>query len=168
MGNQVTDKLLARIDSGLQTIAQINSGGLLSYTQIIDFSRVATKKDCKIVGELLDLLEDEQGTNDKTQQAIIELVKYRIGIHEPIQIGRYAEVIDNWGREEASTKSTIIAGVLMKPKDFSDDMYFEGTGGYPGSYYLEDLEGKLVKVGKEVILVGRYDEHEPVKSYKLQ
>jgi hypothetical protein len=61
-----------------------------------------------------------------------------------IKITYYSEVIDNFGRQESSTKGQIIFSVLNDVENFNDDMQFEDSEG--NIYYIDDL------IGKEVLL----------------
>ena len=63
---------------------------------------------------------------------------------EAIHITYYSEVIDNWGRLEASSKGAYIYNALMNVDDWSDDMLFEDPAG--NKYFIDDLIGKEVKV----------------------
>ena len=61
-----------------------------------------------------------------------------------IKIVYYSEVIDNWGRMEASTKGDIIFSALNAVEDWTDDMIFEDDKGR--KYSIDDLAGKEVCV----------------------
>jgi hypothetical protein len=61
-----------------------------------------------------------------------------------IKIIYYSEVVDNWGRMEASMKGDIIFSVLNSVEDWTDDMVFEDDGGR--KYSIDDLAGKEVNV----------------------
>jgi len=67
-----------------------------------------------------------------------------MNIQEAIHITYYSEVIDNWGRLEASSKGAYIYNALMNVDDWSDDMMFEDSAG--NKYFIDDLIGKVVKV----------------------
>ncbi len=153
MGNKVTNTLPAGIDNRLQDIAQMHGG--IDYTDMNKFGKKASKADLKIVRSLINQMEDEEGENENTIKTIVAFVRVVIGKEHPIQIVRYAEVIDNWGREEASKKASVIKKVLTSPKDFNDDMRFEELS---GSHDIDSLEGKIVQVGKEIFPVPYYEE----------
>ena len=156
MGNQLTNELPQHIDERLMDIAQMHEG--IDYGDIMKFGKKADKKVLKQIKSLIEQYEEEEGENEKTIQTIIDYVLVIIGKEEPILIVRYSEVIDNWGREEASSQARIIKKVLTTPKYFSDDMYFEGGLGSIGAYYIDDLEGKIVKVGEFIFAVPFYQE----------
>lgn len=56
----------------------------------------------------------------------------------------YSETIDNWGRQEASSKAEIIQKVLNDVDNWTDDMRFEDESG--NSYFIDDLAGKEVEL----------------------
>jgi hypothetical protein len=59
-----------------------------------------------------------------------------------IKIIYYSEVIDNFGRQESSTKGQVIFSVLNDVENFNDDMQFEDSEG--NIYFIDDLIGKEV------------------------
>jgi hypothetical protein len=61
-----------------------------------------------------------------------------------IKIIYYSEVVDNWGRMEASMKGDIIFSVLNSVEDWTDDMVFEDDKGR--KYSIDELAGKQVNV----------------------
>jgi hypothetical protein len=179
---KVTDKLPASIDQRLQDLAQMHktkAGAELTYTDIGKFGKAATANDLKILRKILTQIEDEEGEVEETMDSAVNLVLHVVGRKESnfkgskydvaTEINYYSEVIDNWGRTESSKKTEEIIKVLMSPKDFTDDMNFEGRRTKtPGSYSIDELEGKIVKVGRQYILVGFYKFDESVtKSVKI-
>lgn len=69
----------------------------------------------------------------------------------PIEIVYYQEMVDNWGHKESSSKPEIIKSILQNENEWNDDMEFEDN--YGNIYVIDDLIGKPVKLGDEVILV---------------
>lgn len=67
-----------------------------------------------------------------------------------IKIKYYNEVVDNWGRVEASTKPEAIITALL---NMTDDMFFEGIDehGMEYCFYPEDLENKTVLVENQLV-----------------
>lgn len=63
---------------------------------------------------------------------------------KPIKITYYSEIVDNWGRKEASFKGDIIFSVLNDVENWNDDMIFEGEDRQ--IYFISDLAGKEVLV----------------------
>lgn len=61
-----------------------------------------------------------------------------------IKIIYYSEVIDNWGRMEASMRGDIIFSALNSVEDWTDDMVFEDDKGR--KYSIDELAGKEVSV----------------------
>jgi hypothetical protein len=61
-----------------------------------------------------------------------------------ITISYYSEVIDNWGRVEASSKGAYIYNALMNVDEWTDDMIFEDPAG--NKYFIDDLAGKTIRV----------------------
>jgi hypothetical protein len=61
-----------------------------------------------------------------------------------IRIVRYSEAVDNWGRTTSSSDAKVIHTVLKEPKEFNDDMVFEGPGGEV--YFIDDLIGEEVTI----------------------
>jgi hypothetical protein len=76
---------------------------------------------------------------------------------EAIHITYYSEVIDNWGRLEASSKGAYIYNALMNMDEWSDDMIFEDPAG--NKYFIDDLIGKAVKVSGIGIFTVPDDNH---------
>jgi hypothetical protein len=152
MGNKLTNELPQHIDERLMDIAQMHEG--IDYGDIMKFGKKADKKTIKQIKSLIELYEEEEGEEEKTVQTIIDFVLVIIGKKEPIEILRYSETVDNWGRQESSKQPKIIKKVLTSPKNFSDDMLFEGKeeGAY-GGFSIEDLEGKIIKTGEFIIAV---------------
>jgi len=69
----------------------------------------------------------------------------------PIKIVYFEKVLDSWGHKESSSKPGIIKSILQNENEWNDDMEFEDN--YGNIYVIDDLIGKLVKVGDEEILV---------------
>lgn len=61
-----------------------------------------------------------------------------------IKIIYYSEVIDNWGRMEASMRGDIIFAALSNVEEWTDDMMFEDDKGQ--KYFIDELVGKEVSV----------------------
>lgn len=59
-----------------------------------------------------------------------------------IKIVYYEEILDNWGRREASQKGKVIAEVLGDVDNWTDDMIFEDSMGL--RYHINELQGKEV------------------------
>ena len=60
-----------------------------------------------------------------------------------IKINRCVEVIDNWGTTEIYENEDLYK-LLTSPEDWTDDQLFIAD---EGSYYIDDLIGKVVQVG---------------------
>jgi hypothetical protein len=69
-----------------------------------------------------------------------------------IKIIKCVEVIDNWGNVE-TYKNEDLYKLLTTPEDWSDDQTFLGGEGDEGTYYIDDLIGKIVWVGDYVFKV---------------
>lgn len=63
-----------------------------------------------------------------------------------IEINKYSYPIDNLGGMEDSTDLAEIESVLKDADSFDDDSIFYTPSGE--EYYIEELEGKWVKVGE--------------------
>jgi hypothetical protein len=83
----------------------------------------------------------------------------------PININYYAEVLDNWGRQESSEKPENIIAVLKDPENFSDDMTFIDV--HNKQYSVDDLIGKEVKVGSEIFMVNETENINQAKTFTV-
>jgi hypothetical protein len=93
-----------------------------------------------------DMIEWHIGGHDKhvTEQAKNELTEAVNGYNNPIHIVYYSETVDNYGRQESSSKGGYIYNALMNMVDWTDDMIFEDSIG--NTYFIDNLIGKTVKV----------------------
>ena len=62
---------------------------------------------------------------------------------EIIKINKCVEVIDNWGNSE-QYKNEDLFKLLITPEDWTDDQIFISD---EGTYYIDDLIGRVVQVG---------------------
>lgn len=79
-----------------------------------------------------------------TEQAKKELTEAVGGYNNPIHLVYYSETVDNYGRQESSSKGERIYNALMNVDDWTDDIIFEDSIG--NTYFIDDLIGKTVKV----------------------
>jgi hypothetical protein len=71
---------------------------------------------------------------------------------EVIKIVKCVEVIDNWGNTETYTNEDLYK-LLITPEDWTDDQTFVGGEDNEGTYYIDDLIGKVVWVGPYIFKV---------------
>lgn len=69
----------------------------------------------------------------------------------PIEIVLFADTFDNSGKEIRTKNLEEILHALKTTDEFTDDMRFEDI--YRNIYFIDDLIGKTVKVGKAVFKV---------------
>lgn len=168
MSNLITNELSRSANEVLMDVAQVT--GKISYGDIIKLGKVLKKefdKNKQLVSTFNKLLrlaidgEDEMIEN--VYERMINFVLFAVGKEKPININYKSTVIDNWGRSESTSKPEEIVKYFMTPAEWTDDDNLQE--GDMGSYSIDELANKVVKVGDQILLLCKEEEGE--KTYKL-
>lgn len=69
-----------------------------------------------------------------------------------IKLIKCVETIDNWGNTETYRNEDLYK-LLITPEDWNDDQTFFGGKGDEGTFCIDDLIGKTVRVGPYVFKI---------------